>query len=89
MGTTGTEFGAQVEKKEPDFLICCNGKWGVLEVMGAPYHQGPVQTANDHKRFRRFKDYGLFFHEAWDSDECIKDPVAVVDRFLKLLASHK
>jgi hypothetical protein len=89
LGTVGTEFGARVAKKEPDFLICYKGKWGILEINGDDYHNGVVQTARDHDRARQFQHYGVFFIQAYDLNRCKKDPMGVVDEFLKLLADHK
>ena len=30
-GASASEYGAAVAKREPDFLICYKGKWGILE----------------------------------------------------------
>jgi hypothetical protein len=89
LGTTAGEYGAKVEKKEPDFLICYRGKWGILEVNGDEFHTRVVQTAKDHDRARRFNHYGLFFVQAFTLERCKRDPVGVVDEFLRLLANHK
>ena len=89
MGTVGTEFGAKVAKKEPDFLICYKGKWGILEINGDDFHSGVVQTAKDHDRARQFQHYGVFFIQAFALNRCKNDPCAVVDEFLKLLWNHK
>ena len=72
------------DKKEPDFLVCLNGKWGILEVMGETFH--PSATAiRDHDRARLFKDYGLVVIEFYDASRCYSDPEAVVDDFLRRL----
>jgi hypothetical protein len=42
--------GAKALKREPDFLICDRGRWGILEVMGDQYHKN---AAKDHDRGRR------------------------------------
>lgn len=77
-------LGGKNEKREPDFLICKDGKWGVLEVMGDWYH--PAKTAmRDHDRARLFKDYGLICFEFYDAKECYNNPDEVVRRFLELL----
>jgi len=78
-----------VQKREPDFLICDNGKWGILEVNGEPYHSGPVTTAKDHERFRLFQRHGLFFTQAYDANPCRNDPAKVVGDFLKLLEKSR
>ena len=77
-------LGGKAVKREPDFLVCQNGKWGILEVMGDQYH--PSNTAmRDHDRARLFKDYGLFCIEFYDATRCYNRPDEVVDDFLKRL----
>jgi hypothetical protein len=78
-------LGSKNTKREPDFLICQNGKWGILEVMGEQYH--PSNTAmRDHDRARLFKDYGLFHIEFYNATECYSKPDKVVDKFLQYLS---
>jgi hypothetical protein len=75
---------ANQDKKEPDFLVCLNGKWGILEVMGEAFH--PSATAiKDHDRARLFKDYGLVVIEFYDASRCSSQPEMVVDDFLRRL----
>lgn len=75
---------AKEDKKEPDFLVCLNGKWGLLEVMGEAFH--PSATAiKDHDRARLFKDYGLVVVEFYDASRCYSQPKEVVDDFLRRL----
>jgi hypothetical protein len=72
------------DKKEPDFLVCDHGKWGLLEVMGDVFH--PSATAfKDHDRARLFKDYGLIVVEFYDATRCYSQPEVVVDDFLRRL----
>ncbi|WP_439623542.1 hypothetical protein [Gemmata sp.] len=78
-----------VEKREPDFLVCSKGKWGILEVNGEPFHSGPVSTAKDHERFRLFQRHGLFFVQAYDADRCKREPARVVNDFLRLLEEYR
>ncbi|MEA5572654.1 hypothetical protein [Calothrix sp. UHCC 0171] len=79
-------LGSKDIKKEPDFLVCQNGKWGILEVMGEPYH--PSSTAmKDHERARLFKNYGLLYIEFYDAARCYSKPDEVVDDFLHRLSS--
>ena len=89
LGVSASEYGAAVKKKEPDFLICYKGKWGILEINGDYHHSGIANTTKDHERARQFQHYGIFFIQAYDGDKCKSDPVGIVDEFLKLLASHK
>lgn len=80
-------LGGKDAKREPDFLVCQGGKWGILEVMGEQYH--PTATAmRDHDRARLFKDYGLFYIEFYDATQCYNNPEGVVDDFLKRLSKH-
>jgi hypothetical protein len=90
LGQSAAEYGGvRIEKLEPDFLVCFKGKWGILEVNGDAFHSGPVTTAKDHDRARKFKQYGLFFVEAFSADECRANPTEVVDQFLMLLGRQK
>jgi hypothetical protein len=71
--------------REPDFVVCLDGKWGILEVMGEHVHTS--QTApKDHDRARLFKEYGVMMIEFFDAHRCYTDPESVVDEFLGLLA---
>jgi hypothetical protein len=72
-------------KKEPDFLICQNGKWGILEVMGDLYHT-PTNAMDDHDRARLFKDYGVSCIEFYDAKKCYTTPEEVVADFLDRLS---
>lgn len=74
------------ENREPDFLICSNGKWGILEVDGEPYHPAS-RAVHDHARDRGFKLHGIVFIDHYDAAECYNNPDAVVKEFLKHLAS--
>jgi hypothetical protein len=76
------------EKREPDFLVCCAGKWGILEVMGDRYHPSAT-AARDHERARLFKDYGVNFIEFYDAAQCDREPEAVVDDFLRRLGESR
>jgi hypothetical protein len=75
-------LGQKNLKREPDFLVCLDGKWGVLEVNGEHFH--PV-AARDHDRARLFKEYGLSVVEFYDAQRCYQQPQEVVDSFLALL----
>ncbi|AMV24112.1 hypothetical protein VT84_06925 [Gemmata sp. SH-PL17] len=74
------------EKREPDFLVCHKGKWGILEVSGEPWHSGAISTAKDHDRSRLFQHYGLVCVQHFDANRCRHSPADVVDEFLLLLA---
>lgn len=72
------------ENKEPDFLICHKGKWGILEVDGGPFHP-PSRTVADHERDRLFKMHGITVTEHYDATKCFEKPDEVVSQFLKIL----
>src|SRR5262249_19143437 len=77
--------GRKKEKREPDFLICERGKWGILEVMGDEYHKN---AAKDHERARLFKEAGVLCVEFFNACDCERNPRAVVDKFLAILRQH-
>jgi hypothetical protein len=68
----------------PDFLVCYDGKWGILEVDGEPFHP-PARTAYEHERARLFKDQGIRVVEHFDASRCRSAPDAVVAEFLRIL----
>ncbi|HEU5378133.1 MAG TPA: hypothetical protein VFV38_22140 [Ktedonobacteraceae bacterium] len=72
------------ENKEPDFLVCLNGKWGILEVDGEPFHP-PSRTVEDHERDRLFKQHGIRVVEHYDANRCYEHPEEVVQNFLEIL----
>lgn len=69
--------------KEADFLICYNGKWGILEVDG-PYHT-PERRVEEQERERIFRRHGIKVVERFDSSRCYENPDAVVQEFFKML----
>src|SRR5437764_8730543 len=72
------------ENKEADFLVCHNGKWGLLEVDGEPFHP-PSRVALDHARDRLFRAHGIKVVEHFNATECYNEPSSVVGRFLEIL----
>lgn len=80
-------FGAPTNRrnKEADFLICFEGKWGILEVDGEAYHSS---AAKDHERDRDFRTYGIRVVERFTASECYNNPEVVVRRFLALLRKN-
>jgi very-short-patch-repair endonuclease len=71
-------------KREADFLICHDGKWGILEVDG-PYH---TSAAADHGKDRLFKGHGVKVVERYPADDCYNDALGVVRQFLQLLEKN-
>lgn len=77
-GSTGRK------NREPDFLVCDEGRWGVLEVDGEPFHP-PSRTTEDHERDRLFRTHGIGVVEHFDATHCYREPDLVVAQFLRLL----
>jgi uncharacterized protein YjbI with pentapeptide repeats len=71
------------ENKEPDFLICYNGKWGVLEVDG-PFHTAE-RRVEEQERERIFKKNGIKVVERFDAERCYNNPDEVVQEFFKMI----
>jgi hypothetical protein len=65
------------QNREPDFFICYEGKWGILEVDGGPHHP-PTRTVGDHERDRLFHSYGILLVEHFDAGECWDNADGVV-----------
>ena len=74
--------------REPDFLVCYEGKWGILEVDGEDSHP-PSRTVDDHERDRLFKQHGILLVEHFDASECWENADGVVKKFLELLRKQK
>jgi very-short-patch-repair endonuclease len=68
--------------REPDFLVCKDGHWGVLEVDGDLYHS---RAAKDHERDRLFRACGIKVVERYTANRCYREPEKVVGEFLVLL----
>jgi hypothetical protein len=79
-------LGTHRVNREPDFLVCHNGKWGVLEVDGMAFHKG--RAAEDHERDRLFKAHGVKVVERYTGKYCIDVPDAVVKQFLEILEKN-
>ena len=74
------------QTREPDFLVCHNGRWGILEVDG-PWHTG--RPADDHSRDRLFRNHCLQVTEHYNADECFENADKVVDGFLNILKDSR
>ena len=79
------DVGERRGNREPDFLVCKDGKWGVLEVDGEPFHP-PSRTVQDHERDRLFRAYGVRVVEHFDASRCFEEADGVVAEFLAILA---
>ena len=69
---------------ETDFLVCYEGKWGILEVDGKPYHP-PENRCQEQERERYFRHYSILIYERFDAKKCYNNPDGVVREFLELL----
>jgi len=76
--------GAQ---KIPDFLVCFEGKWGVLEVDGESYHTAKSKPRED-ERDRWFKRHGIRVIEHYAAKVCWNEPEGVINEFLTLLRAN-
>lgn len=74
------------QNREADFLVCYDGKWGILEVDGEPFHP-PSRTVDDHERDRLFRVHGISAVEHYDANKCFNKPDEVIREFLKLLVA--
>jgi hypothetical protein len=72
------------QNREADFLICAEGKWGILEVDGDLAHP-PTRTADDHERDRLFQAHGILLAQHFAASECWQNADRVVTKFLALL----
>jgi hypothetical protein len=78
---TGTNF---LDHREPDFLICHEGVWGILEVA---FHKGRYEQ--DKQKDEWFKESGILCVEHYTAEECYENTTSVVNRFLSILKQHK
>jgi hypothetical protein len=69
---------------EPDFVICHEGRWGILEVDGEPFHPAE-RSAIEHDRDRLFRRHGVVCVERFDSKKCYSNPDKTVEEFLLLM----
>ena len=68
---------------EPDFLICYQGKVGILEVDG-PFHV-PERRVEEQERERYFRNHGIRVVERFDATRCGQEPEQVVEEFLQIM----
>jgi hypothetical protein len=79
LGLVGTR-----RNREPDFLICHEGRWGVLQVDGEPFHP-PARTVHEHEQDRLFHNHGIVLVQHYDATRCYEHSDEVVNEFLGLL----
>lgn len=69
----------------PDFLICYQGKWGILEIDGATYHSGTA--TEDHQRSRLIERHGgIAYFTRYDAKRCQQEPDKVIKEFLEIVS---
>ena len=77
-------MGEGRRNREPDFLICHEGRWGILQGDGEPYHP-PTRAVQDHEWDRLFMRHGVQLGQHYDGAQCRDRPDEVVATFLTLL----
>jgi len=75
-------MGVKEKYKEPDFVVCYNGRIGILDVQGKQFHP-PEVAATEHEKRREFIRLGVSLYEIFDARRCYQDPDGVVDDFIQ------
>lgn len=75
-------MGVKEKYKEPDFVVCYNGRIGILDVQGKQWHP-PETAATEHEKRREFLKLGVSLYEIFDARRCYQDPDSVVDDFIQ------
>ncbi len=78
-------FSPGGQRREADFLVCCDGRWGILECDGDTYH---TNAARDHDRDRLFQSHGIRVVQRYTAKRCVENPKGVVQEFLGLLRKN-
>jgi hypothetical protein len=78
------------KNQESDFLVCCltpkGFRWGIVEIDG-PFHT-PEKRAIEQERERVFERSGVRVYR-FDSQQCDKNPDAIVEEFVQLLSNSQ
>lgn len=69
------------QNREPDFLVCHQGNWGILEVDGSQH-----DAEKDAERDSFFKVHGISIIERYTAKQCREHADNVVQEFLKILS---
>ena len=70
---------------EPDLLLFSrNGRSGILEIHGEPFHSADT-AAQEHDRRRQFVDLSVNGYEIYDAARCYNATDRVVTDFMKRL----
>ena len=81
MARFGSAIPSNRKNREADFLVCYDGKWGIIEVDGEINHR----AAEDHDRDRLFRSHRIRVIERFTAKQCTNEPKKVVREFLDLL----
>ena len=73
-----------LDHREPDFLVCNEGIWGILEVS---YH--PDRFEKDAEKDTWFKKSGILCIQHYSSERCYNKPAEVVNEFMEILSKHR
>jgi len=80
-GETGTSY---MDRREPDFLVCHEGVWGILEV---GWYPDRYEKHADKDGW--FQQSGIVCIQNYPAEHCFHHPSEVVEAFLQLLVKHK
>mgnify|MGYP001491150943 CR=1 FL=1 len=69
-------------RREPDFLVCKEGHWGILEVDGEAFHQ---TAAQDHSRDALFLRHGIRCVRHYSATTCFEEAPDVIADFLRIM----
>lgn len=70
------------ETRCADFLVCANGKWGLL---GIDTGQETLGAAQFSQRQRQLRGYGIQVIEHYTAENCLKDAPGIIREFLEQL----
>lgn len=73
------------EKKEPDYLVCKDGKWAILECVSDEFHPSIEKEAN---RTAWFQNHHIEVRQ-YTARQCYSKPKEVVDDFIRWLNSKR
>jgi len=78
-------FGKHRRNIEADFLVLKDGRFGILEIDGEPWHP-PERRAEEQMRDRLWNRHGVRVVQHYDASRAYEQPDGVVADFLEILA---
>ncbi len=75
----------QGQTKEPDYLVCKDGRWAILECVSDQYHPSVEKEAN---RDVWFQDHHIEIRK-YSAAQCFNEPAKVVSDFINWLDSKR